>query len=258
MQIYKITNEVNGKIYIGKNSTNNPTYMGSGVILNEAKLKYGIKNFRKDIIEDNIEGVETLNEREIYWIKYYNSQDKSIGYNITEGGDGNNGKWNGDSLTENHKANISKSMKGRKINWNEKLSEARKKSDAVRKILESDEWKLKISNSLKGIKKTEKHIDHVKESMRNSSKLKESRSSDKFKKKCSDWQKGKKRDDEYMKKWLETKRINVAKKAEIDRERVLNILIKNKWNILDSSIELKCHIQTLKSKIKKYNLINER
>ena len=257
MQIYKITNIATGKIYIGKNSTDKPDYMGSGVILNEAKLKYGIKNFRKDIIEDNITDVETLNKREVYWINYYNSQDRNIGYNITGGGDGNNGKWNGDSLTENHKANISKATKGREITWNKKLSEARKNSDVVKRIIESDEWRLKISNSLKDVKKSEEHIENIKKSMRNSDKLKESRSSNEFKKKCSDWQKGKKRDDEYMKKWLETKKINAAKKADTDKERVLDVLIKNKWNIKEASIELKCHIQTLKTKIKKYNLINE-
>jgi hypothetical protein len=258
MQIYKITNTINGKIYIGKNSTSKQNYMGSGSVLNEAKLKYGIENFQKDIIEDNIKDLETLNEREIYWIKYYNSQDRNIGYNVTDGGDGNTGKWNGDKLTQNHKSNISKAMLGREITWKEKLSESRKKSEAVKKIIESEEWRSKISNSLKGIKKTESHIENVKNSMLNSDKLKESRASEEFKEKCSSWQKGKKRDDEYMKKWLETKKINTVKKAEIDRKKVLNILIKHDWNIKEASIELKCHIQTLKSKIKKYNLINER
>jgi hypothetical protein len=258
MQIYKITNMVNGKIYIGKNSTSRSDYMGSGVILNEAKLKYGIKNFRKDIVEDNIEDVKTLNDREIYWINYYNSQDRSIGYNRTEGGDGNNGKWNGDSLTEDHKANIGKAMKGREITWKEKLSEARKNSDSVKDLYKNEEWRSKISNSLKDIKKTEEHIKNVKNSMLNSDKLKESRSSNEFKEKCSMWQRGKKRDDEYMKKWLETKKINTAKRAEIDKKRVLNILSKHDWNIKEAAIELKCHLQTLKSKIKKYNLINER
>lgn len=258
MQIYKITNMINGKIYIGKNSTSKPNYMGSGVILNEAKLKYGIQNFIKDIIEDNIKDIDTLNEREVYWINYYNSQDRNIGYNITEGGDGNNGKWNGDLLTEDHKDNISKAMKGREITWKEKLSESRKNSKVVKKLYESEEWRSKISNSLKNVKKTEEHIENVKNSLLNSEKLKASRSSSEFKEKCSNWQKGKTRDVEYMKKWLETKKINTVKKAEMDKERVLKALIEKNWNVKEVALELKCHIQTLKSKIKKYNLINER
>ena len=49
--IYKVTNNVNGKIYIGKNATNNPHYFGSGIILRNAIKKYNKKNFKKEILE---------------------------------------------------------------------------------------------------------------------------------------------------------------------------------------------------------------
>lgn len=51
--LYKITNLINGKYYYGMHSTNdlNDNYMGSGKILNEAIAKYGIENFKKDIIQ---------------------------------------------------------------------------------------------------------------------------------------------------------------------------------------------------------------
>lgn len=51
--VYKTTNIVNGKYYIGVHKTNNidDSYIGSGKILNRAIKKYGRDNFRKDVLE---------------------------------------------------------------------------------------------------------------------------------------------------------------------------------------------------------------
>lgn len=88
--IYKIENKINKHIYIGqsinilkrwtehtKDSKKYPN-----LTLYKAFNKYGIKNFLFSIIEECPK--EKLDEREIYWIKYYDSYKN--GYNMTPGG----------------------------------------------------------------------------------------------------------------------------------------------------------------------------
>jgi len=93
--IYKITNNINGKIYIGKTlysiekrwsehfndctrrkNENRPLY--------RAMIKYGIENFQIEKLEECSE--QEVNEREQYWIEKLNSF--KYGYNATLGGDG--------------------------------------------------------------------------------------------------------------------------------------------------------------------------
>lgn len=87
--IYKITNIVNNKIYIGKHKTENinDDYMGSGILLKRAQNLYGKNNFIKEILCECSSNKE-LNEKEIEYIQKYNSTNKDIGYNISKGGDG--------------------------------------------------------------------------------------------------------------------------------------------------------------------------
>ena len=115
MIIYLTTNLINGKIYIGKDSKNNPNYMGSGKIIELAIKKYGKSNFHKQILEYCSNIIE-LNEREIYWINKYNSVDNKIGYNILIGGGGCNGF--------KHKESFILKMKSIKRNkkWRESIS----------------------------------------------------------------------------------------------------------------------------------------
>jgi hypothetical protein len=41
-----------------------------------------------------------LKEKEKYWIKFYNSMDQNVGYNLTAGGDGTFGKKHSDETKE--------------------------------------------------------------------------------------------------------------------------------------------------------------
>lgn len=109
MIVYKITNLINGKIYVGQDSKNNPTYYGSGKKILLAIKKYGKVNFKKEVLEV-CDSLESLNEKEIYWIEKLKSTDKNVGYNISSGGNANHGwmeKLTDDELLEfknKHKA----------------------------------------------------------------------------------------------------------------------------------------------------------
>ena len=113
--IYKITNKINGKIYIGKHIDKSKNgiddYMGSGIIIKNAQKKYGIENFTKDILEECTK--EDVDQKEIFWIEKLQSTNYKIGYNVTKGGDG------GDTFTNNPKAEslrkqFSEQIKGNK------------------------------------------------------------------------------------------------------------------------------------------------
>lgn len=91
--IYKHTNKINGKVYIGqtcqdvnsrwgRNGQNyDPSYK-----FGKAIQKYGWNNFTHEIIEDNIPTQELANQKEIYYIELYQSY--YFGYNMTKGGGG--------------------------------------------------------------------------------------------------------------------------------------------------------------------------
>jgi len=108
MFIYKTTNNINGKIYIGKLVRESKTYLGSGKILKKSIKKNGKHNFTREIIE-YCKTKSELSEREKYWIQQYNSTNKNIGYNITKGGDGGstNSFFLNKKLTPEHRLKIS-------------------------------------------------------------------------------------------------------------------------------------------------------
>lgn len=145
--IYLITNILDGKIYIGKHSTDNldDGYMGSGVALHRAYNKYGIEHFTKKILA-YADTLEKLNWFERYYIKKYNAK-SSKGYNLTNGGDGKVGCF----ITEETKKKLSESHKGKKFPNRKPMSEEQKCKISKARIgkKHSEETKRKISESMK-------------------------------------------------------------------------------------------------------------
>ena len=89
--IYKITNKVNGKSYIGQTRYTiefrwrQHIHKKDNTYFHNAIKKYGVDNFIVEKLEKC--NIEDLNEREIYYIAKYNTF--KDGYNLTIGGDGN-------------------------------------------------------------------------------------------------------------------------------------------------------------------------
>ena len=93
MIIYKITNKINNKEYIGLTTKSIEirfkghqyiSNIGQGFYLHSAMRKYGVENFYITYI-DKAESINELKEKEIFYIKKYNTFIN--GYNLTKGGD---------------------------------------------------------------------------------------------------------------------------------------------------------------------------
>lgn len=160
--IYRITNTINKKTYIGQHKyskTSNDAYMGSGTILKRAFQKYGKENFYKEILCDEITNPKLADELEIAYIFEFQPE-----YNIMKGGQGKRvfadeskkkmseaklkhptNFWLGKERDEETKNKISKANKGRS------------------KKPFTEEHKKHMSEARKGIKFSEEHIKHLSE-----------------------------------------------------------------------------------------------
>lgn len=147
--IYKLTNKINNKIYIGKandvkirwNSHIKSSFKESNHSYNYpihcAIRKYGADNFNVEII-DTAETTKEINEKEKYWINKYNSRNNDIGYNLAAGGDG------GDTITTKTPEEYAKTI--------ERMSAASKGRPGWSKgqTKETNSSLQQLSNSLKG------------------------------------------------------------------------------------------------------------
>lgn len=195
MIIYKITNAINGKIYIGQ--TIRPldvrkyeykrtmTYIkkSNNTYLTNSFHKYGFENFKFEII-DTGKTIEELNEKEIFYIKEYNSTDKTIGYNMESGG-----RNSSPSLETRKKMSLSKIGKKQTKEWVEKRVPL-KGSDEAKKY---------------GRPKTEEERKYISE---NSPKY---------------WL-GKERSEETKRKVSETKKLQALKPVNTKKVKALNII----------------------------------
>lgn len=173
MYIYKTTNLINGKIYIGlseKSPEESKGYLGSGDSIKKSIIKYGASNFSKDILEEGFSNRLELIQAEIKWINYFNSTDKKIGYNLSPGGD-----LNPDRMK---KSIYQYSLEGNLIYIHPNIDSAKRKLD----VRNSDLYKKKIRDtkpikgfwwstselSLEQINiRNEKYFEELKESFKN-------------------------------------------------------------------------------------------
>lgn len=185
--IYRITNKINGKTYIGQHKYKklDDNYMGSGVLLARAKKKYGIENFVKEVLYSNIQYKETADDVERFAI----AKERALGkaeYNIADGGQGGCGKHSEETkrkivatrrlngsykVSEETRRKLSEINKGRPgTNKGKKFSEeSRKKMSEARKGKHpwnkgkkmSEETRRKLSEVHKG-KKRNPHSEETK------------------------------------------------------------------------------------------------
>ena len=175
--IYKITNKLNGKVYIGQSRDIDARWRQhinakDNYAIHNAIKKYGKENFSFEVLLECPADMLDVWERDM--IALYNCMSPH-GYNLTEGGEGQH-------LSEEHKRKISESNKGHIVSeeTRHKISESRKgrraSEETLLKMSEvnkgkhlSEEHKRKISNTLKGVKRkpcSEEHKRKLSESIK--------------------------------------------------------------------------------------------
>jgi len=94
--IYKITNILNGKVYIGQSKDIDRRFSEhkrhykieshrNKIALYKSMWKYGVENFKFEVLEETSN--TNLDEREKFYIEIYKSNNRNFGYNLTDGGD---------------------------------------------------------------------------------------------------------------------------------------------------------------------------
>lgn len=216
--IYMLKNKVNGKIYIGQTTRELSSRIyehkrcrKSNSHLSSAIMKYGFDNFEV-ITLDTATTIQELNEKEYNYIKQYNSTDKTIGYNIEQGG-------RNSLISDETKDKMSKSRTG---------------------IKQSAEWianKTSSKGSIEALKYGRPKTDEQKKYL--------SENSPKY------WQ-GKKRDEETVRKMTETKKAKgiTEKQKEaycrkVYRKNVKTGEIKEFYSINDAMRESGHHFNSL-------------
>ena len=136
--IYMWKNKVNQKLYIGqakdfrkrtrehKNvSFNENQKYGYNYPIHRAVRKYGVENFEVCVLEYNLNDYDEMNEKETYYIEFYNTlANKGKGYNVASGG-GNGNPYEGktEEEMEEFKRKMSEAKKNISEETKQKLSE---------------------------------------------------------------------------------------------------------------------------------------
>lgn len=144
--VYLTTNLVNGKMYVGKQSTFNPydNYIGSGHNIKRAIKKYGKDNFKKTILHFCLS-----KEDSAYWESVIVDQsfiDRKDTYNIAKGGNGGNtiaGYTPEQKIEYNNKLRLSNLGKKHNVKFSD--SEITRRKIYASNKRNSDETKRKMS-----------------------------------------------------------------------------------------------------------------
>jgi len=205
MIIYKTTNKINNKFYIGKDEKNNPKYLGSGLLLLKAIEKYGKENFIKEILEECFTR-DQLNDREKFWIKELNAIE--LGYNLAEGGTGGKTQenvWNKGLTKDNNDILQRIGQKNKELLTGSVQSEETKKkrADKNRGQKRSKETKAKMRQSQLG-----KNVSE--ETKRKLSEITKNKWTPEFREKFHNLRRGKINSEESKQKISETWRIKMA------------------------------------------------
>lgn len=158
--VYITTNLINNKKYIGQHRSDvfEPNkYLGSGLLLIKAIEKYGVNNFKCELLEE-CDSEDSLNEREKYWIKHFGAADSECFYNVARGGEGhtcepwNKGKHGVQVQTE---LSLQALERGRHLPASENLK--RKLSEYRTNVIVSEDTRKKLSEAQKGKRVVHNH-----------------------------------------------------------------------------------------------------
>ena len=131
--IYKHTNKINNKSYIGKTENPKNRWANNGNKYKtcprfwSAIISYGWNNFTHEILFESND-INIINEKEKEYINIYKTLDPQYGYNLAEGGTGGN-TWGGKTQEEKDKYAIERKKEtlSRGEEWHKKLSESQLK-----------------------------------------------------------------------------------------------------------------------------------
>ena len=148
--IYKVTNLINGKYYIGKHQTKNLNdgYMGSGKLIKQAIEKNGIENFKKEILHI-FDNEEDMNAKEAELVVINENT-----YNLCPGGKGGFSYINNSGINK---------FKGKKHSEESKPKMGHPNNTHFKNKTHNENTKSKISNTLKGRKRSPESIAKQKE-----------------------------------------------------------------------------------------------
>jgi hypothetical protein len=173
--IYKVTNNLNKKIYIGKHQTTNPNdvYFGSGKAIVDAIKKYGKENFTKEVLFNFDNEYEmNLMEKIIITEDFVSRSDT---YNLGIGGEGGphfkgkkHSKETIDKLRSVEVLQSTRDKLSQMQSGSTHLPETKKKiSESMKGKSRSEETKKKIADSLKNRSRSEETKKKISESMKN-------------------------------------------------------------------------------------------